>query len=56
MKIKEKKNLIKQIEIDKKVEIKQATSNTDKISNSIKIKSEMINKLNQEIENIENKH
>ena len=56
MKIKEKENIIKQIELDKKIVIKQATSNTDKISNSIKIKSDMINKLNQEIENIENKH
>ena len=56
MKIKEKENIIKQIELDKKIVIKQATSNTNKISNSIKIKSDMINKLNQEIENVENKH
>jgi hypothetical protein len=56
MKIKEKENLINQIEHDKKIVIKQATSNTDKISNSIKLKSDMINKLSQEIENVENKH
>ena len=56
MKIKEKENLIKQIDMDKKLSIKQATSHSDKISNSIKIKSDMINRLNQEIENIENKH
>ena len=56
VKIKEKENLIKQIEYDKKLVIKQATSNSDKISNSIKLKSDMINKLNQEIEKIENKH
>ena len=56
MKIKEKENLIKQIDMDKKLFIKQATSHSDKISNSIKIKTDMINRLNQEIENIENKH
>ncbi len=56
VKIKEKENLIKQIDMDKKIIIKQATSNTDKISNSIKLKSDMINKLNQEIEKIETKH
>ena len=56
MGIKEKENLIKRIDMDKKYEIKKATSNSDKISNNIKIKSEMINKLNQEIENIENKY
>jgi len=56
VKIKEKENLIKQIDMDKKIVIKQATSNTDKISNSIKLKSDMINKLNQEIEKIETKH
>ena len=56
VKIKEKENLIKQIDMDKKIFIKQATSNTDKISNSIKLKSDMINKLNQEIEKIETKH
>ena len=56
MKIKEKENLIKQIDMDKKLVIKQATSNSDKMSNAIKIKTDMINKLNQEIENFENNH
>ena len=56
VKIKEKENLIKQIEMDKKVEIKQAASNSDKITNLLKIKSDKINKLNEDIEKIENKH
>ena len=56
IKIKEKENLIKQIEMDKKIVIKQATSNSDKITNLLKIKSDKINKLNEEIEKIENKH
>ena len=54
--IKENENKIKGIESDKNYILKQTTSNTDKISKTLKLKSEMINKLNQEIENIENKN
>ena len=36
MKIKEKENLIKQIDMDKKLVIKQATSNSDKIAQDAK--------------------
>jgi hypothetical protein len=53
--IKENENLIKQIESDKNFIIKQSTSNADKISKTLKLKSDMIYKLNQQIEDIENK-
>ena len=55
LKIKENENIIKQIESDKNHIIKQSTSNADKISKTLKLKGDMIYKLNQEIENIENK-
>ena len=54
--IKENQNNIKRIESDKNYILKQTTSNTDKVSKTIKLKCDMINKLNQEIENIENKN
>ena len=53
--IKENQNIIKQIDLDKNTIIKQSTSNADKVSKTLKLKSDMIYKLNQEIENIENK-
>ena len=54
--IKENENIIKRIESDKNYILKQTTSNTDKVSKTLKLKCDMINKLNQEIENIENKN
>ena len=54
--IKQKESEINQIESDKNYIIKQTTSNADKISKNLKIKTDMINKLNQEIENIEAKN
>ena len=54
--IKQKENEINQIESDKNFIIKQTTSNADKISKTLKLKTDMINKLNQEIENIETKN
>ena len=54
--IKQKENEINQIESDKNYIIKQTTSNADKISKNLKLKTDMINKLNQEIENIESKN
>ena len=54
--IKQKENEINQIESDKSYIIKQTTSNADKISKTLKLKTDMINKLNQEIENIESKN
>ena len=54
--IKLKENEINQIESDKNYIIKQTTSNADKIGKNLKIKTDMINKLNQEIENIETKN
>ena len=54
--IKENQNKIKRIESDKNYILKQTTSNADKVSKTIKLKCDMINKLNQEIENIENKN
>ena len=44
--IKENENIIKQIESDKNYILKQTTSNTDKVSKTIKLKCDMINKLN----------
>ena len=54
--IKLKENEINQIESDKNYIMKQTTSNADKIGKNLKIKTDMINKLNQEIENIETKN
>ena len=54
--IKLKENEINQIESDKNYIIKQTTSNADKIGRNLKIKTDMINKLNQEIENVEIKN
>ena len=54
--IKENQNIIKQLESDKNYILKQTTSNTDKVSKTLKLKCDTINKLNQEIENIENKN
>ena len=54
--IKIKENEISQIESDKNYIIKQTTSNADKISKTLKLKTDIINKLNQEIENIELKN
>ena len=54
--IKEKENEINQIESDKSYILKQTTSNADKVSKNLKIKTDMINKLNKEIENIELKN
>ena len=54
--IKQKENEINQIESDKNFIIKQTTSNANKISENLKTKTDTINKLNQEIENIELKN
>ena len=54
--IKMKENEISQIESDKNYIIKQTTSNADKISKTLKLKTDTINKLNQEIEKIELKN
>ena len=54
--MREKENIIKQIESDKSYMIKQTTSNTDKIGKDLKLKNELINKLNKEIDNVENKN
>ena len=50
MNIKENENIIKQMESDKNYIIKQCTSNTDKTSKTLKQKSDLIAKLNSEIE------
>ena len=50
--IKENENIIKQIESDKNLIIKQSTSNSDKISKTLKMKADIIYKLNQQIEDI----
>ena len=54
--VKQKENEINQIESDKNFIIKQTTSNANKISENLKTKTDTINKLNQEIENIELKN
>ena len=54
--VKQKENEINQIESDKNYIIKQTTSNANKISENLKTKTDTINKLNQEIENIELKN